>query len=259
MYQKSIIFFILLVSVAFSDTTPKLYHTPNYQSPSETQSNRIVTIPGYDIDANASVYYEEVSNTSIIPSNPDFLPTTNEDKKEFLNIISNNDAPYSLQVKFPESATQDKIYAVWVKNKQGGWSKRILMNDPRPQWIFPKRGYTTDNFSTFGRKYYLAGRNLKLAADKQLPITLTNDTTNTTYNVIPKIYKEKSAEYLLTFDLPSEMQEGNYTVTLLNQTSTNKLTIYPNPTQKQRFDITDYGAIPNDNQDDTHAMRDAIA
>ncbi|MBU1669176.1 hypothetical protein KKC13_12215 [bacterium] len=263
MYKRKLRGFLLLLilcsTVMSADTTPQLYHTTDYQSPSETQSNRIVTIPGYDIDANASVYYEEVTDTNTIPNNPDFLPSDNSNKKEFLNVISNNDAPYSLSVKFPKSATQDKIYALWVKNRQGSWSKRVLLNDPRPQWIFPKRGYTTKGFSTFGRRYFLAGRNLKLAADKELPITLTNDTTNITYEVIPKIYKEKSAEHLLYFDLPQSMQEGNYTVTMFNRESENKLLIEPDPTEKKRFNITDYGAIPNDNQDDTPAMRDAIA
>jgi len=256
---KYMVIMILMMGYVMGATFPQLYTTTNYQSPVEAESNRIVTLSGYDIDKNATVYYIESDIKDSLPKYPDFLPDEADDSRGFLKIISNNDTPYTLSVKFPESASRDKLYSVWVKNPQGGWSKRVLINDPRPQWIFPKRGYRSEDFGSFGRRYFIAGRNLKIAVDRNLMITLKDEAKGISYEVLPKVYKENSADYLLTFELPQEMEEGNYSVSLFGRDVENNLIILQDPEPKRRFDVRDYGGVPSDGEDDTHAIRDAIA
>jgi hypothetical protein len=163
-------------------------------------------------------------------------------------------------------------YHVWVKNPYG-WSKPILLNGARPQWLSEESIFA-------GLTLKLVGRNLdgrEWGAKEKTKVRLVKD--GQTYEVQVKSVNP----FAITFTVSDDVPTGTYDVLAssdghhweklaYSEEYHQRLTVAsPSPDPlglgvawvnklnwQRQVNVLDYGAVPNDGGDDTAAIQRAI-
>ena len=160
-------------------------------------------------------------------------------------------------------------YYVWLKNKYG-WSKPILMNTARPQWI-------SINIIAPGLSAKLSGRNLdgdEFGAESNINIQLTGE-DDRIYDAEILTYNPFAVDFTVSEDVP----KGNYNIRYSNDgviyqdiESNQTIEVVDKPNDPyglevawagefiydRVYNVKDYGAKGDGDTDDTKAIQAAI-
>ena len=248
---------------------PTLYSQPSYQSPVTATPGEPVMLPGFGFAADDIVVYQAIEDTTMELLQPnELLLERNTISSGHAEIISSLDIPYSLTVRWPEVAEKDRSYAIWVRNREGKWTNGIRVNDARPLWLSPAFSYETEEIGTLPRYLKVVGRNLQPAPDTRTRIKLINLTSQKEELVL---FAENDIEpntvieqYVAKVALPPSMPPGKYAVSVNRDGRSwvsvdgQVFTVYPNPGPPNEFHVTSFGCRPNDGQDDTDCIRQAV-
>ncbi|HOS42068.1 MAG TPA: glycosyl hydrolase family 28-related protein [Armatimonadota bacterium] len=247
-------------SVAVEPGAVGLFRTPLYQSPSRVDAGDLVQCCGSALSEALQVVYQRVPDLAAVPAAPPAAAqseTTAEHGR--FALVSAKGAPFSLVAQAPPAWKNGEAYALWVGAPERGWSAPALVNAPRPAWISP-------SFAFAGNAVSVVGRNLDpLPADAgTTQVRLRGPATYT----LPAANDGRADTAIETYrarvTLPADAKQGVYTVEVCRD-GTNwvllegrTLTIFPPLPPLQRFDVTQYGATPNDETDDTGGIQQAI-
>ncbi|MHB9023914.1 MAG: glycosyl hydrolase family 28-related protein [Armatimonadota bacterium] len=237
-----------------------LFRTPLLQGRARVESGELVQLCGARLSDGLQVAYAKLTDPSRPPAQPPAaaLTETTEAHGAF-RIVSAKGAPDSLVALAPPCLKSGQPYALWAGKPGVAWSPPVVVNHAQPAWISP-------SFTYVGNEVTVVGRNLQPFPDTEK--TLVRLIGPETYTLTAKNdgKPETALElYAARVILPADARQGTYTVELCRD-GTNwapvegrTLTIYPPPPVLKRVDATQFGAKPNDDQEDTEAIHQAIA
>ncbi len=140
------------------------------------------------------------------------------------------------------------VYMLWPENKNGP-GEPVLINKTEAWWIGNDQASVGETFSIYGRNLSLGGK------DSFLWIQEHGWLTNSVGN-----------PYCAEYTVPSKLTNGTYRVYAHNGhglkygwSDSLTLTIETADSWMKNYDVTDYGAVPDDGQDDLAAINACIA
>lgn len=275
--MKRLSAFVVLIAVCatiwFSvagATSPVLYRQNAYQSPVHGDPDDLLLLAGYGLSSDDAVVYQIARSDRDLATPPANVSDKPTEESGFAPIVSANNVPYSLTVRLPQELQKDTSYALWVRTKDGEWSKPIRINDARPLWISPAYAYSTGTIGSLPRYLKVIGRNLQPAPGKQTRVKLIGPQTfilPTTVEIAGVASPPSLADFVAHIELPKSLLVGHYKIAV-SRDETNwvelegqTLEVRADLAQRKRFRVDDPhfgGCVANDNQDDAKCIAKAI-
>ena len=259
---------VLFGAPAESAGAAVLFSQPAYQSPVRADPDDLLLLPGYGFSERDVVVYQAIADTSrdLVP--PAEVPKRSTPALGTAEVVSRANIPDSLTVRLPEFLEKGRSYALWVVDGKNRWSNGIRINDARPLWITPSRVYRTAALGSLPRHLKVVGRNLRAAPGQITQVRLSSlagDDPEITLQAFDDGNADTAVEqYVAKVDLPDSLEAGEYAVQVSRDGQSwialdaQKLTVLPDPSPGKVFPVRDFGCLPDDAQDDTPCIRDAI-
>lgn len=257
---------LIVVPIAHA-AAPKIFHTPNFESPVRGGPGDLLYLGGAGFGANDRVVYEAVRDGQKRMDHPATVPSRSTRELGTASVVKIGDPPYSMTIRLPEEFSKDVAYRLWVVNAASEWSESASVNDPRPLWVSPAFVYATQDFADLGRRIRIMGRNLgSNTPGPALRIRLLGPQTYTLEGLRPS--PAALIPYVAEVALPQRMVPGSYTASVGRggsgwvEVPGQRLEVVADPLAPAHFSLgsPDFGSCrPNDSQDDSECLAKAIA
>lgn len=236
-----------------------VHHTPFFQSPVCLGPGDLLQLCGRWFDSETRVLYQQIPDTVIPPVSPpgEAMQETTAGHGQ-MPVVSRHGLPFSVAVQAPAVFAAGRTYALWAGDPERGWSQTMLVNDARPLWLTPAKAYA-------GETIRVVGRNLAPAPGQSASrIRLTGPVTVELDAAGEAGPAGEINDYAAAAALPGDLPPGEYAVEFCRDGTSRvplagqQLVLLPLPPVPARFDVTAFGAIPDDGFDDTAAIQLAI-
>jgi hypothetical protein len=247
---------------------PVLLHTSGYESPVRGDPDDLVMLGGIGFHATDRVIYRAVDVPLSSATPAALVPRRTNEDEGIAPIVQQGNSPYAITVRLPDTMRKDRAYRLWVVTAGNEWSRPVMINDPRPQWISPSYVYATADFASLGRRIRVVGRNLAAESAPALQIRLTGPSTQVLTANIDATQAPAMRYYVAEAALPTSLAPGTYSISARRaglgwtELPGQRLEVRPDPPSLPTFTPSDpqYGGCrPDDAADDSQCFARAIA